>query len=150
LLLASAAKRSNFGDKSVAIEQRPFPVIEMASFRIPAAQHDAVVLRALKREVADAAIALAHDRQEETFSHFPRRRHLDDITPVIAKSIGRNRNAARERHHLLYTELEVAADQRHCGKKEALRSIGTGERAQGQVGLLEGSDTHDAMSKSLM
>src|SRR5215510_2203901 len=147
---ASAAKRSNLGDKAVAIEQRPFPVVEMGSFRIPATQHDAVVLRALQREVADRAIVLAHDRQEEAFSHFPRRRHLDDITLVIAKAAGRDRNAARQRHHLLHTELEVAADQRHRGKKEALRRIGTGQRAQGQICLFEGRDTHDAMGKSLM
>src|SRR5262249_39422679 len=78
------------------------------------------------------------------------RRQLEHITRIIAEAAGHDRNAARERHHLLHTELEVAADQRPRGKNKTLPRFGTGPRAQSQNRLFEGSDTHDAMGESLM
>src|SRR5262245_22614345 len=93
----STAKCSNLGDKSVAIEARPFPVIEMGSLRIPGAQHGAVVLRPLKRKIADATIAAPHDREEVAFRCPSRRRHLEDIAVLVAEAARRHRNAERER-----------------------------------------------------
>src|SRR5215467_10178247 len=109
-LLRSATKRGNFGDETIAIERRPLPVVKMGSLRIPGAQHGAAVWRAFKRIIADAAIAVAHDRQEETFRCFSGRWHLEDIAAVIGKAARHHGDAARERHHLLDAELEVPAD----------------------------------------
>src|SRR5262249_16508381 len=114
------------------------------------AQHGAVVYRALQRKIGDAAVALSHDRQEEAFRRFSRRRHLDDVTGFIAEAIWRHHNAGRERHDLLHAELEMAADQRHSGEDKPLRGFGPGQRAQGHLCLFETSDPQDVMRERIV
>src|SRR5262245_31147190 len=89
--LESAAKRGNLGDKSVAVQQRPFAVVEMTALGVPGAQHGAVVYRPLQRKIGNPAVALAHDRQEEAFRRLSRRRHLDDVARFIAEATWRHR-----------------------------------------------------------
>src|SRR5262249_2690699 len=128
----------------------PFAVVEMTALAVPGAQHGAVVYRTLQCKIGNPAVALAHDRQEEAFRRFSRRRLLDDVARFIGEATWRHRNGARERHDLLHAELEVAADQRHGGEDKPLRGFGRGQRAQGHLCLFETSDPQDVMRERIM
>src|SRR5439155_20267972 len=143
-------ERDNLRDKSVAIAGRPVAMIDMTALGVPAAEHDAVIIRALERQIVDGPVALAYDGQKETFPSPAGRWHLDDIAVVLVEAMRAYRDVARARHDLLDAEVIVAADQRHGGQHKPLRGVRCGQCAQGEVWVLESRHAQNVMSERVM
>src|SRR5437868_4998127 len=123
---------------------------EVTALGIPAAQHDAIIVSALERHIIDGAFALAYDRQEETFPGPSWRRHLDEMAIVLVEAMRAHRDAARERHDLLYAQLVMTAEQCHGGQHEPLRGVWRRQRTKGEVRVLERRNTQNVMSECMM
>src|SRR5262249_2741399 len=136
--------------KSVEIAARSIAIIEVIALRVPTAQHHAIIVGALERQIIDAAHAVAHNGQEETFPWVSGRRHLDDVAIVLVEAMRMHRDAARERHNLLHPQLIVAAEQRHGGQYKSLRRVWCGQRTERELRVLERRNAQNVMSKRVM